>query len=153
MKNQDIKHVIYFNTRDELTRVELAKVVYFESDGNYVSIVYSNGYNMTLLVSMINIEQVLQHVTDLPFVRVGRKHLINMRYLSQINLLKAQVMLMDSQTGQTFPITMSKEAVKQLKFAIKEAHPEQIDNFKTLNGKMEAFFESEDILMNEVCKN
>ena len=33
---------LYFNTRDELNRIDVAKIVYFEADGNYTDIVMVN---------------------------------------------------------------------------------------------------------------
>ena len=35
---------LIFHTRDEMTKVRLDKVVYFEADGNYTTVVFVNGY-------------------------------------------------------------------------------------------------------------
>ena len=35
--------ILLFNTRDELLRVSLKHVVYFEADGNYTHIHFTNG--------------------------------------------------------------------------------------------------------------
>lgn len=33
---------LFFNSRDELLRIDIAKIVYFEADGNYTNIILSN---------------------------------------------------------------------------------------------------------------
>ena len=33
---------LFFNSRDELLRLDISKIVYFESDGNYTNIILTN---------------------------------------------------------------------------------------------------------------
>lgn len=36
-------NILLFSTRDELTRIRLERVMYFEADANYTKVVFSNG--------------------------------------------------------------------------------------------------------------
>lgn len=46
---------VFFNTRDEMVKVKLDKVAYFEADSNYSHVVFVNGAKATLLTSSKNI--------------------------------------------------------------------------------------------------
>ena len=35
---------LFFNSRDELLRLDISKIVYFESDGNYTNIILTRYY-------------------------------------------------------------------------------------------------------------
>ena len=65
MQNPDMRrfratdNTLYFNTRDELVRVPLDRVAYFETDSNYCDVIFINGLRATLLTSLSNIEQIL----------------------------------------------------------------------------------------------
>ena len=77
---------LLFNTRDELLRVSLKHVVYFESDGNYTNIFFSNGTKATLLYSLSNMElQINEKLTGMPqpFIRIGRQYIVNSSYIFQ----------------------------------------------------------------------
>ena len=50
---------IIFNSRDQLLRLEIAKIVYFEADGNYTKTVMTNKLSGTLPLSLGNVEKVL----------------------------------------------------------------------------------------------
>ena len=41
-------NILLFSTRDELTRIRLERVMYFEADANYTKVVFSNGVTATL---------------------------------------------------------------------------------------------------------
>ena len=79
---------LLFNTRDELLRVSLKHVVYFESDGNYTNIFFSNGSKATLLYSLSNMElQINEKLTGMPqpFIRIGRQYIVNSSYNEHVN--------------------------------------------------------------------
>lgn len=109
---------IIFNTRDELLRVSLKHVVYFEADGNYTHIYFSNGAKATILYSLANmknlIEEKLKGETQ-PFIRIGKRYIINCSYILQINTLKQILILTSFEGNQLFKLSVSKEALKSLK--------------------------------------
>ena len=109
---------LLFNTRDELTRVDLSYVVYFEADGNYTHIIFSNGCKVMLLVSLANIEHLIDDVLKgqvQPFIRIGKSYIVNSRFIFQINLLKQKLFLTNFLSPQIFTLSVSKEALKNLK--------------------------------------
>lgn len=132
---------IYFITRDELTRVNLADVMYFEADNCYVDIVLRSSLTHTLLSSLSSIETITSILTYPHFVRVGRKHIVNLNYLTHINILQAKLILADNTSRHAVTLSVSRESLRSLKQSIKEAHPNPIADFKASNCNMEAFFD------------
>ncbi len=137
-------HIIYFNTRDELSRINFADVMYFEADSNYVNVALRNSHTLSLLSSLNNIEAIVATLPSLPFLRLGRKYIINLDYLTHINIQKAHIILSDSTSSRSATLSVSRDSLRALKQSIKETHPRIITEFKTSNCKMEAFFESQD---------
>ena len=75
-----MKSIIYFNTRDELIKVDIRKVSYFEADGNYVHIHFTNGIETMILTTLQNISKLLAEYTsdsDTRFIRVGKRYILN----------------------------------------------------------------------------
>lgn len=110
--------ILLFNTRDELLRVSLKHAVYFEADGNYTHILFSNGAKATLLFSLSKMENLLDEKLKgkpQPFIRIGKKYIINSAYVFQINTLKQELLLTSFNTPHVFTLIVSKEALKSLK--------------------------------------
>ena len=61
------KTIVYFNTRDEMVKINLHNVVYFQADRNYTDIYFINGAHVTLTTGLVNIEKML----DTPKLRGG----------------------------------------------------------------------------------
>lgn len=55
-------NILLFSTRDELTRIRLERVMYFEADANYTKVVFSNGLTATLLTSLVHLEKLIAGV-------------------------------------------------------------------------------------------
>ena len=71
---------LFFNTRDELVKVKLEKVAFFEADSNYCHVNFINGAKATLLTSLVNIENLLisNFKGDNPmFMRIGKRYIGN----------------------------------------------------------------------------
>ena len=194
MQNPDMRrfratdNTLYFNTRDELVRVPLDRVAYFETDSNYCDVIFINGLRATLLTSLSNIEQILlthftisgtdraeaapvakhidtdkaestpvgkhvgidkaestsgvkyvepykaestpvakhvEHVNSIPnpdgkgsvssFLRVGKRHIINLRYLIRLDIPRQRLILSDLRQASPLEITVSREALRILK--------------------------------------
>ena len=52
---------IYFNSRVELKRIEVSKIDYFESDGNYTDIVMVNKLRASILMNLGEMEKASDH--------------------------------------------------------------------------------------------
>ena len=48
MEKQKKISMLYFYTRDEMLRVDLRRVGYFQADRNYTDVYFLNGYRATL---------------------------------------------------------------------------------------------------------
>ena len=108
---------IFFTTRDELQRIEVSKIVYFEADGNYTDIVMVNKLRASVLMNLGEMEKVLAlQLGDgaHSFMRIGKRFIINMQYVYSINVLKQQLILSDYDHF-AFQINVSKEALKGMK--------------------------------------
>jgi len=108
---------IYFNSRDELQRIEVKKIVYFEADGNYTDIVMVNKLRASILMNLGEMEKALAAqlgVEAQMFMRIGKRFIINLRYVYSINVLKQQLILSDYDHF-AFQVSISKEALKKMK--------------------------------------
>lgn len=111
------KVYIFFNSRDELQRIEISKIVYFEADGNYTNIMMINKLRATIGMNLGEMEKSLadQLGDDAKiFMRLGRGFIINMNYIYSINVLKQQLILSDYDHF-AFQIGVSKDALKKMK--------------------------------------
>ena len=118
-KTNATETAIYFNTRDELVKVRLDKVSYFEADANYCHVYFINGAKATLLTSLVGIENLIQSQKNFsgsfPFIRIGKKFIVNYKYIFQINIPRQRLVLTDYDSPVIYEIGVSKEALKKLK--------------------------------------
>jgi DNA-binding LytR/AlgR family response regulator len=111
-------NILLFSTRDELTRIRLERVMYFEADANYTKVVFSNGVTATLLTSLVHLEKLIAGVLiekNSIFVRIGKRYIINSAYLFQINVLRQRLVLSDLASPYTAKLSVSKDALRKLK--------------------------------------
>ena len=112
-----MEKIILFNSRDELLRMEVEKIVYFEADGNYTHIVTKNKLKATIGVSLAKTEVALtaQLGNDAQrFIRVGKRFIVNMRYVYSVNLAKQHLIVSDLSTF-AFQLPVSKDALRRMK--------------------------------------
>ena len=111
-------NLLLFSTRDELTRIRLERVMYFEADANYTKVVFANGVTATLLTSLVHLENLIAGVLiekNNIFVRIGKRYIINSAYLFQINVLRQRLILSDLTSPYTATLSVSKDALRKLK--------------------------------------
>ena len=111
------KRIIYFNSRDELLRVDLSSVVYFEADGNYTRFVSENGLSSMVFMNLGKMEELLSlRFKDAPgsFVRIGKRYIVNLKHVYRIKTLKQELTLSDQATF-SMTLSISKVALKALK--------------------------------------
>lgn len=119
MENNREINILYFNTRDEMLRVDLRKVLYFKADRNYTDVYFVNGVHVTLPTGLMSIEQMLENDKlrgrTMPFVRLGRSLIVNISYILHINVVKQELTLSDMSMPGCQRITVAKEALRKLK--------------------------------------
>lgn len=111
------KKYLFLNSRDELLRIDIDKIVYFEADGNYTNIVLSNRLKA---VTCMNLSKMQKALTDKlkeeasRFVRIGKKYIINHNFIFQIHVLNQKLVLSDGENF-TYALDVSKDALRNLK--------------------------------------
>ena len=108
---------LFFNSRDELLRIDISKIVCFEADGNYTNIVLSNNTKAAVCMNLSAMEKVLdERLKDKAkvFARIGKRYIINLNYVYQLSVLRKKLVLSDMDRC-TYSIEVSKEALKMLK--------------------------------------
>lgn len=110
---------IFFNTRDELIKVDIDKMIYALAEDNYVTLFFRNGQRIVICMPLQSLEKLILSVITKDkagvFTRIGRRYIVNNHYITQINTLKQQLILSDLDTVQPIILKVSKEALKVLK--------------------------------------
>ena len=113
---------LMINTRDELLRIKIGQILYFEADRNYTKLLLSNGIQFTFAINIGKIEELLEKQvsgSNDMLVRVGKSHIINKTHILQINLPKQKLLLL-TQEGKPRELVISKDPLKQLKEALEK---------------------------------
>lgn len=108
---------VYFNSRDKLIRIDIQKIIYFEGDGNYTYVVTANKQKVCVTMNLSRTEEAL--ATQLGenakhFLRIGKRFIVNMNYIYQVDIQKQVLMLSDNERF-LFQMPVSKEALKAVK--------------------------------------
>ena len=115
---------IIFNTRDELIKVDIDKMIYAMAEDNYVHLFFRNGQSVMVTTTLQSLEQLILSVIAKNkkgvYTRIGRKYIVNNTYIMQINTLKQQLVLSDMDVVKPITLNVSKEALKVLKSTIIE---------------------------------
>lgn len=108
---------LYLNSRDEFFRVDISKIVYFESDGNYTNILLNNKMKGTVCMNLAQMQCILSESlkeTAGIFARVGKRHIVNLTFVYQIAILRQKLTLSDGENFD-YQISVSKDALKKLR--------------------------------------
>lgn len=111
------KVYVFFNSRDELLRIEVSKIVYFEANGNYTDIIMVNKLRASVCMNLGEMEKAIAvQIGDGSkiFMRIGKRFIVNMKYVYSINVLKQQLVLSDYDHF-AFQVSISKDALKKMK--------------------------------------
>lgn len=108
---------LYLNSRDEFFRVDISKIVYFESDGNYTNIILNNKMKATVCMNLAQMQGILSESLKSAaaiFARVGKRHIVNLTFVYQIAILRQKLTLSDGENFE-YQINVSKDALKKLR--------------------------------------
>ena len=111
------KRLIYYNSRDYLIRIDVSNIVYFEGDGNYTYIVTANKMRSCLSINLSHTEETLavQLGKDAKlFMRIGKRFIVNMKYIYKIDITK-QILILSDALHFVYQLPVSKEALKSVK--------------------------------------
>lgn len=108
---------LYLNSRDEFFRVDISKIVYFESEGNYTNIILNNKMKATVCMNLAQMQTIISDSLKegaSMFARIGKRHIINLTYVYQIAILRQRLVLSDGENFE-YQVSISKEALKKLR--------------------------------------
>lgn len=113
---------LIIQTSIDLIRIEPNHIVYISSDGNYSTIVQSDGEMRVVSNQLGQIERMID--TQLGndgnmFIRIGKSIIINRLYIYYINPQKQKLILSDT-LHFSHTVAASKEALKKLKDLIEQ---------------------------------
>lgn len=112
-----IQQLLYFNSRDRLIRLAISKIVYFEGDGNYTFVVTANKQKICLTLNLYHTELELANQLkedSKHFLRIGKRFIVNMNYIFQVDILK-QIIVLSDYDHFLIQLPVSKEALKTVK--------------------------------------
>ncbi len=108
---------LYLNSRDEFFRVDISKIVYFESEGNYTNIILNNKMMATICMNLARMQEILNRSLNddaAVFARIGKRHIINLTYVYHIAILRQILVLSDGENFE-YQLQISKDALKRLR--------------------------------------
>ena len=108
---------LYLNSRDDFFRVDISKIVYFESEGNYTNIILNNKMMATICMNLARMQEILNRSLNddaAVFARIGKRHIINLTYVYHIAILRQILVLSDGENFE-YQLQISKDALKRLR--------------------------------------
>lgn len=122
---------LLINSRDELLRVQLNRIVYIESDGNYSNLVLSNTNKHLLGINLLSFQKLLEAQLGSSaeqFIRIGKSLIINREYIYCVNLLKQKLVMTVPGFEHSFTLSASKESLKNLKALMVDIYQSRREN-------------------------
>jgi|GEM_PF-119874 len=108
---------LVFNSRDELVRLEVNKIVYFEADGNYTNVITVNKLKAQVRMNLSELTRTLMlelgHKSSI-FMRIGKSCIVNVNYIYKINVLR-QYLILSDYCHFAYQLKLSKEALRAAK--------------------------------------
>ena len=80
---------LIIKTRDELLRIKIGQILYFEADRNYTKLLLSNGIMFTFAINIGKIEELLEKQvagSNETLMRVGKSHIINKNHIDNYSV-------------------------------------------------------------------
>lgn len=108
---------LIISTSNDLVRIAPSCIIYVASDGNYSTLVQTDGEMRMLSYQLGQIEKMMASQLGSEgnsFIRIGKSLIINRSYIYYINVPKQKLVLSDVMTF-SHTVTASREALKQLK--------------------------------------
>lgn len=127
---------LIIKTRDELLRIKIGQILYFEADRNYTKLLLSNGIMFTFAINIGKIEELLEKQvagSNETLMRVGKSHIINKNHILQINLPKQKLVLL-GHDGKPYELGISKDPLRGLKEMLEQEAEKNTDNIKEEEG-------------------
>ena len=112
-----MKQLLIFNSRDELLRMDVENIVYFEANGNYTIVMSVNKLKACVGLNLSKTEEALNRQLGEQaqrFMRVGKRFIVNLNFVYSINVAKQHLILSDM-SNFAFQLPISKDALRMMK--------------------------------------
>lgn len=112
-----MKQLLIFNSRDELLRMDVENIVYFEANGNYTIVMSVNKLKACVGLNLSKTEEALNRQLGEQaqrFMRVGKRFIVNLNFVYSINVAKQHLILSDMRNF-AFQLPISKDALRMMK--------------------------------------
>lgn len=106
-----------FASKEELLRVKVKEIAYFESDRNYTFVVTHNKLRTPVRMSLTGMQKMLEKELgedSANFIRIGKKYIINKNLIYLISIPRQLLVLSDCKHF-AFKFNASKDALKRTK--------------------------------------
>lgn len=113
---------LIISTSIDLVRIALDGIVYAISEGNYATIVLTDGEQRLVTCQLGTIERLIGeqlNEKNSSFIRIGRSLIVNREYIHYIHPTRQQLILTDGQ-HPCHTLSASKDALRQLKELIEQ---------------------------------
>ena len=113
----ETKKYLFLNSRDEMYRVDISKIAYFEADGNYTNFVMCNGIKGVVCMNLSQMKDMLSErlcESASIFARIGKSYIINLTYVYHIAIIRQRLILSDGLTF-SYQLALSKDALRKLR--------------------------------------
>ena len=111
---------LFLNSRDEVLRLDVGRIVFFHANGNYTDIHCANSLKYTISMSLLRLQALLavtlSHSAS-SFVRIGKSYIINSNYITHISVPRQRLLLSDLNSFD-IELAVSKDALRNLKTMI-----------------------------------
>ncbi|MDR2791849.1 MAG: LytTR family transcriptional regulator DNA-binding domain-containing protein [Tannerellaceae bacterium] len=90
---------LILRTRDELLKVTVSQILYFEAHRTHCKLLLVGGIQFTIAVNIGKVEVLLLQQLEeesAPLVRLGKSYIVNKTHVLQINIPKQRLLLMDN---------------------------------------------------------
>jgi len=117
---------LVFKTRDELVRIKIERILYFEAERNYTKLILTNGIQFVFAINIGKIEEILENQIqdyDSTLLRVGKSYIINKNHVLQISLPKTKI-LFATADGKAKELNIPRDPLKILKETLEKELPE-----------------------------
>ncbi|MDR1746670.1 MAG: LytTR family transcriptional regulator DNA-binding domain-containing protein [Tannerella sp.] len=111
------RHLIISNNT-ELVRVAPERIVYLEADGNYTTLILTDGEKRVLTFNLGTFQSLIEAQLGNEacwFVRIGKSLIINRNYIYVINVANQQLTMSDTGFREKYKLRASQEALRELK--------------------------------------
>ncbi len=107
--------IICFNMYGELYRIDLEKVMYFQSDDHYTHVYFLSGFHCLIPFGLSKVEAAIDDAMEEGkyHLRMGRKFIINLKAVFHVNAIKQTVFLFDD-NGTIITIHLPKPVLRSL---------------------------------------